>query len=377
MPSLKEAIESRESAERQTVQVGMGDRSYEIRIARDLLDRLGEETSDLLTAGAPAVVVTNDNLAELYGAKAIAALEPTGAERHLCVVPDGETHKTMATLGQILDFLVERKCPRQTTLYAVGGGVIGDMAGFAAAIYLRGISYVQVPTSSLAMVDASVGGKTAVDHPMGKNLIGAFHQPRRVVMDLSALDTQPVRAYRAGLAEIIKHGVIRDAELFEVLEKEIEALANRDPLLLAPIIRRNCEIKAAVVEADEREAGLRAILNFGHTLGHGVENLCFQSGMLHGEAVSIGMAGASLIACKMGLWSGQEHQRLKALLQAAKLPVAIPPLDTDALKDRMLRDKKVFGKKLRFVLPVRIGEVEIRDDVPESILLAAIEEMKD
>ncbi len=376
MASLRETIESGDSAGRQTVQVGMGDRSYEIRIGRELLERLGEETEDLLSEGAPAIVVTNDHLADLYGAKGIDAIASTGAECHLCVVPDGEAHKTMKTLNQILDFLVERKCPRQTMLYAVGGGVIGDMAGFAAAIYLRGISYVQVPTSSLAMADASVGGKTAVDHPLGKNLIGAFHQPVRVIMDLATLDTQPEKAYRAGLAEIIKHGVIRDAELFEVLEKEIEPLANRDPALLAPIIRRNCEIKAAVVEADEREAGLRAILNFGHTLGHGVENLCFESGMLHGEAVSIGMVGTSMIACKMGLWSEEEHQRLKALLQAAELPIAIPQIDTDDLKDRMLRDKKVFGKKLRFVLPLRIGEVAIRDDVPESILLSIIEEMK-
>ncbi|MCX7015246.1 MAG: 3-dehydroquinate synthase [Candidatus Sumerlaeota bacterium] len=357
------------------VRVGLGERSYEIHIGEGLIDRLGEEARPLL-GKAPAAVVTAEPLAISLGERALAGLRAADVEARMFAVPDGESAKTLETVSRILDFLVEHRLPRQSVLFAVGGGVIGDMVGFAAAIYLRGIDYVQVPTTLLAMVDSSVGGKTAVNHSKGKNLIGAFHQPRLVAADLTALASLPRREYRAGLAEIIKHGVIRDAELFETLEERIEPLAAREARLLGPIIRRNCEIKAAVVESDEREAGPRAILNFGHTIGHAVESLASGSGMLHGEAISIGMVGAGRIAVAMSLWAPQECERLRALLERAGLPTRMPPLATEAVLARMGHDKKIVGRTLRFVLPEAIGRVVLRDDVPADLLANAIEELK-
>ncbi len=358
-----------------TVEVGLGERAYPIRIGPGLIDRLGEEAAALFCAGAPGIVLTNDQLAPSWGERARAALLRAGIDARLFAVPEGESHKSMPTLNLVLDYLVETRAPRQTVLFAVGGGVVGDMAGFAAAIYMRGVPYVQVPTSLLAMVDSSVGGKTAVNHAKGKNLIGAFYQPRLVAADLAALETLPDREFRTGLAEMIKHGVIRDAALFETLEREMPALLRRDYSRLGPAVLRNCEIKAAVVEADERETGLRAILNYGHTLGHAVENLASKDGMLHGEAVAIGMAAAGAIAVKMGLWSAAEAARVEALIRAAGLPARIPPLDREALMDRMARDKKAVGTTLRFVLPEAIGRVAIRDDVPGEVLAETIEEM--
>ncbi len=361
----------------QTVPVHLGERSYEIRIGDRLIEQLGEQTEDLLSKDAPVVVVTTDPLVLPYGRPAQQALQKAGYESSLCAVPDGEGAKTMDNVNLILDHLVHHRLPRQSTLFAVGGGVIGDMAGFAAAIYLRGIPFVQVPTTLLAMVDSSVGGKTGVNHALGKNLIGAFYQPRRVVMDLRALATLPRREYISGLAEVIKHGVIRDAELFATLEKNAESLLAKDASLLGPVIRRNCEIKAAVVEADERETGERAHLNFGHTIGHGVETLAARFGMLHGEAVSIGMVGAARLAVKMNLWQADQAQRLESLLEAVGLPVRIPAiLPAEMILERMRHDKKVVGKTMRFVLPEAYGRVTIRSDVPEDMLRETIEEMR-
>jgi len=376
MSSLREAIAAYAPGQRQAARVGLGERSYEIHIGVGLLDRLGEEAKGLFTSAAPAAVITNEPLAPTLGRRARAGIEAAGVEAHLFAVPDGESAKSMATVSAVLDFLVERRLPRQSVLFAVGGGVVGDLAGFAAAIYLRGVAYVQVPTTLLAMADSSVGGKTAVNHPKGKNLIGAFHQPSLVAADLGTLATLPPRHYRAGLAEIIKHGVIRDAELFAVLEQNIGALAAREARLLGPVVQRNCQIKAAVVEADERETGLRAILNFGHTLGHAIESLAGPSGMLHGEAVSIGMVGAARIAVRMGLWAEDEAQRLRALLEAAGLPTRMPRLAAEAVLERMFHDKKIVGRTLRFVLPEAIGRVVVRDDVPGSLLGATIEELQ-
>jgi len=234
-----------------------------------------------------------------------------------------------------------------------------------------------VPTTLLAMVDSSVGGKTGVNHAKGKNLIGAFHQPKRVLIDLRALGTLPKRHYRSGLAEIIKHGVIRDALLFETLERNVESLVAKEASLLGPVIQQNCQIKASVVEADEREAGERAHLNFGHTIGHAVETLAAHEGMLHGEAVAIGMVGAGRIARKMGMWPEDSQRRLEALLEAIELPVRIPGhLPVEEILERMTHDKKVVGKTLRFVLPVSIGSVVIRDDVPDTVLRGTIEELR-
>ena len=362
----------------QTVHVNLAERSYDILIGDGLINQLAQHTNDLLSKKASVVVVTTEPLAAEYGGPARIVLENAGYEASLCVVPDGENAKTMATLNLMLDHMVEHRLPRQSTLFAVGGGVIGDMAGFAAAIYLRGIPFIQVPTTLLAMVDSSVGGKTGVNHPLGKNLIGAFHQPKRVLIDLHSLATLPKRHYRSGLAEIIKHGVIRDAELFATLEKNAEAIVAKEASLLAPVIRRNCEIKAAVVEADERETGERAHLNFGHTIGHGVETLAAPSGMLHGEAVAIGMVGAGRIAVAIGLWHAEDQARLESLLKAVGLPVSIPTeLPTEVIIDRMRHDKKVVGKTMRFVLPEAMGKVIIRDDIPETLLRETIEGMKE
>jgi 3-dehydroquinate synthase len=312
--------------------------------------------------GADCLVVTNETVAPLYQQ----ALEASLPDRDIrsIALPDGERFKTMETMLSILDRLVELGAGRDTTLLALGGGVVGDITGFAAASYMRGVDFIQVPTTLLAQVDSSVGGKTGVNHPGGKNLIGAFHQPRMVMIDTDTLTTLPDRELRAGLAEVIKYGAIADAEFFGWLELNMDALLERDGPALAHAIRRSCEIKAAVVADDEREAGRRAILNFGHTFGHAIERCQGYGEWLHGEAVAAGM----LMACELSGLDPKDIGRVRDLVAAAGLPVKAPALGEAELRDAMGMDKKVLGKKLRFVLLKSLGEAFVTSDVDDSTL---------
>jgi 3-dehydroquinate synthase len=291
------------------------------------------------------------------------------------VIEAGEDQKTPATVGLIHDAAFARRLERGSLIVALGGGVVGDMAGFAAATWLRGIAVVQVPTTLLAMVDAAIGGKTGVNHPGGKNLIGAFHQPRLVLIDPSSLATLPEREFRAGMAEVIKYGVIGDSELLAELEANGPQLASLNTLsaeLLQRILVRSAAAKAKVVAADEHEGGLRAILNYGHTLGHVVETLCGYGTYLHGEAVGLGMLAAGEISLAMGLWSASDQARQRAVIAAAGLPLAWPALNPDAVLACLQGDKKVREGQVRFVLPTGIGRVEIRSDVSEATIRSAL-----
>jgi 3-dehydroquinate synthase len=333
--------------------------------------------------GTKVLVVTNPVVNDHYGATALASLQAAGFAASALVIEAGEDQKTPATVTQIHDAAFDRKLERGSLIVALGGGVVGDMAGFAAATWLRGIAVVQVPTTLLAMVDAAIGGKTGVNHPGGKNLIGAFHQPRLVLIDPAVLTTLPVREFRAGMAEVIKYGVINDAPLFA----ELEAAAASDPetglasieavgpALLQRLLERSAGAKARVVAADEREGGLRAILNYGHTIGHVIEALCGYGTYLHGEAVGLGMLAAGDIACAMGLWSAQEQARQRALINAAGLPLVMPALEPAAVLDCLQGDKKVRDGRVRFVLPTSIGAVVIRDDVAAETITAVLAQL--
>ena len=331
-----------------TLTVELGERSYPIVIGSGLLGGdfdLGEHIR-----GGDCLVVSNETVAPLYLDK----LLPNLGDRQVSSIalPDGEAHKTVATMQRILDKLVEARANRDTTVVALGGGVVGDIAGFAAACYMRGVNFVQVPTTLLAQVDSSVGGKTGVNHPQGKNLIGAFHQPQAVLIDTDTLQTLPDRELSAGLAEVIKYGAICDAEFFNWLEDNMALLVHRDANALAHAIRRSCECKAEVVAEDEREAGRRAILNFGHTFGHAIEHCQGYGEWLHGEAVAAGM----IMAAKLSGLPAIDLERLRALIAAAGLPLEPPSISGDDWMAAMGMDKKVQGKQLRFVLLRNLGE---------------------
>jgi 3-dehydroquinate synthase len=329
------------------------------------------------------LVVSNPVVQEHYGAAALAALERAQLDASLLVVEAGEEQKTPATVARIHDGAFARRLERGSLIVALGGGVVGDMAGFAAATWLRGIAVVQVPTTLLAMVDAAIGGKTGVNHAGGKNLIGAFHQPRLVLIDPTTLATLPEREFRAGMAEVIKYGVIGDADLFAQLEAAAQgdpagALASIEavgPSLLQTLLERSAAAKARVVAADEHEGGLRAILNYGHTLGHAVETLCGYGTWLHGEAVALGMLAAGEIAVAMGLWSQADQDRQRALVAAAGLPLRWPDLNPEAVLLCLQGDKKVREGRVRFVLPTAVGAVEIRDDVEPATIRAALAQL--
>jgi 3-dehydroquinate synthase len=337
-----------------TITVDLGSRSYPIVIGRKLLNG-GFDLSGYVK-GSDCLVVSNVTVAPLYGE----TLAPNLIGKNISIIelPDGEAHKTVATMQTILDRLVASGANRDTTLIALGGGVVGDIAGFAAACYMRGVAFVQIPTTLLAQVDSSVGGKTGVNHAGGKNLVGAFHQPEAVLIDTDTLTTLPDRELRAGLAEVIKHGVICDVELFAWLESNIDALLARDPAALAHAIQRCCEIKAAVVAEDEREAGRRAILNFGHTFGHAIEHCQGYGEWLHGEAVAAGM----VMAAELSGLGETELQRLRKLLLRAGLPVQPPVIMADDWLRAMGMDKKVRQKQLRFVLLSALGEAYFTAD---------------
>lgn len=352
----------------QTVSVNLGQRSYPIELGQGLLSRVGELLKAQGASGRVGIV-SNPPVAELYGEEVRESLRSAGYDTALVLIPEGEAHKNAASLGLIYDALVEHRFDRSATLVALGGGVIGDVTGFAAATFLRGIGFVQVPTTLLAQVDASVGGKTGVNHQQGKNLIGAFHQPRLVVIDLKTLRTLPEREFAAGMAEVIKHGIIEDAGFFGSLEAEMDALRRLDPAAVEAAVAASCRIKAAVVEQDEREDDRRAILNFGHTIGHALESFTGYERFLHGEAVAIGMIQAAALSAGQGLCSAAELERIEALVRRAGLPWRIP--DDIALGDLvagMALDKKSHAGKVRFVLCEGIGRTRFQWFSPAEIV---------
>lgn len=355
----------------QTVTVNLGQRSYPIQIGEGLLSRVGEAMKAQGMGGRVAVV-SNPQVAELYLEEAQGSLREAGYETAAVLIPEGEPHKDTESLGRIYDALVERRFDRSATLVALGGGVVGDVAGFAAATFLRGIGYVQVPTTLLAQVDASVGGKTAVNHRRGKNLIGAFHQPRLVVIDPGTLRTLPRREFAAGMAEVIKHGVIEDAAFFGFLEDEMDALLRMDSAAVETAVAASCRIKAAVVEQDEREDDRRAILNFGHTIGHALESFTGYERFLHGEAVAIGMVLAAALSAGRGLCSTEDLGRIEGLVRRVGLPWRLPDdVAPEDLVAGMALDKKSHAGKIRFVLCEGIGSTRFQwfsaDEIVRSL----------
>ncbi|WP_323953838.1 3-dehydroquinate synthase [Aeromonas hydrophila] len=356
------------------LKVELGERSYPIEIAAGLLQHAEVLTQTI--KGKRVMIVTNTVVAPLYLERIVQLLSGYQVE-HL-ILPDGEAYKTLATFERIMSALLETNHGRDTTLIALGGGVIGDVVGFAAASYQRGIPFIQVPTTLLSQVDSSVGGKTAVNHPLGKNMIGAFYQPRHVVIDTECLQTLPAREFAAGMAEVIKYGIIWDVEFFCWLEANMSRLQALEPAALAYAIRRCCEIKADVVGQDETEHGVRALLNLGHTFGHAIEAEKGYGNWLHGEAVAAGTMLAANTALARGDVTEQQVDRIRALLLAANLPVQAPPeMDFAAFIRHMRRDKKVLEGKLRLVLPVGIGHAQVVADVSDAELLAVIESGRD
>ncbi|SMP53085.1 bifunctional shikimate kinase/3-dehydroquinate synthase AroKB [Noviherbaspirillum suwonense] len=357
-------------AEPITLQVDLGERSYPISIGQSLLAH-GKLVADAVS-GERAAVVTNTVVGPLYLDALVQSLRAAGKRVTEIVLPDGEEEKTWENLQRIYDGLLRDQCDRKTTVIALGGGVVGDMAGFAAATYMRGVPFVQVPTTLLAQVDSSVGGKTGINHPLGKNMIGAFYQPRAVVADTATLATLPPRELSAGLAEVIKHGAIIDAPFFDWIEANIGRLMARDPEALAYAIRRSCEIKADVVRQDEREGGLRAILNFGHTFGHAIESGMGYGQWLHGEAVGCGMVMAADLSQRLGLIDAAERERVAALVRAAGLPDVAPDLGAERWLELMQVDKKNEGGQIRFILLKPLGAPLITT-VPQDALLATLQ----
>jgi 3-dehydroquinate synthase len=347
-----------------TLKVELGDRSYPILIGEGLLRQ-----SELVRQHVPArniLIVSNTTVAPLYMESLTAALR---AERVVeATLPDGEAHKTLATVSRVLDVLVANRFGRDCTVVALGGGVVGDMAGFAAACYQRGVAYVQVPTTLLAQVDSSVGGKTGVNHPGGKNLIGAFHQPDAVLADTATLATLPVRELRAGLAEVIKYGLICDAPFFDWLEANMDRLLAADPAALAHVVKRSCEIKAQIVGRDEREHGDRALLNLGHTFGHAVESATHYTRWLHGEAIGAGLLMAAAMSQECGLIDAAQVDRLRHLLERVGLPVKIDGVPPSVALEHMRIDKKVQGGRMRLVLLRAIGDSFVTADYSEPAL---------
>lgn len=319
------------------------------------------------------MLVTNQTLAPLYLDRVRGVLENSGVHVDQVILPDGEQHKSLTVLDQVFTALLAKPHGRDTTIVALGGGVIGDLAGFAAASYQRGVRFIQVPTTLLSQVDSSVGGKTAVNHPLGKNMIGAFYQPVSVVIDLDCLKSLPARELSSGLAEVIKYGIILDRDFFLWLEENIEAVRALQHDALAYCIRRCCEIKAAVVAADERESGMRALLNLGHTYGHAIEAEMGYGNWLHGEAVAAGMVMAAHTARRLGQFSVEDVERVKSLLIRAGLPVNGPmQMTPESYLPHMMRDKKVLAGELRLVLPTAIGQSEVRGGVAHDMVLASI-----
>lgn len=349
-----------------TLTVGLGERSYPIHIGNDLLDH-----AELLKDAIPSkrvAIVTNTTIAPLYLEKLLHTMQAIDVSSVTVILPDGEVYKNSDTLNLIYDALLTNRCERNTPLVALGGGVIGDMTGYAAATYLRGVPFIQIPTTLLSQVDSSVGGKTGINHPLGKNMIGAFYQPQLVLIDFSTLDTLPDEELSAGLAEVIKYGLIRDLPFLDWLEQNMDKLLARDAEALQYAIARSCQNKAEVVGNDERESGERALLNLGHTFGHAIENGMGYGAVLHGQAVAIGTMMAADLSQRLGWISEQDVARTRRLFERANLPTEGPPsLDIETYMQLMGLDKKVVGGKLRFVLLEAMGYAVV-SEVPEDML---------
>ena len=356
---------SKVSSTRQRVQIDLGERSYPIQIGSGLLD--SPATWSGVPASSQALIVSNTTVVPLYAARLQQAIAARHRQIHVVSLPDGEEHKNWQVLNLIFDALLGKACDRKTVLYALGGGVVGDMTGFAAASYMRGVPFVQVPTTLLAQVDSSVGGKTAINHPLGKNMIGAFYQPQLVVCDLDTLGSLPAREFSAGLAEVIKYGPIADMDFLSWIEANIDGLNQRDPALLAHAVRRSCEIKAWVVGQDEKESGLRAILNFGHTFGHAIEAGLGYGQWLHGEAVGCGMVMALDLSHRLGLVDLAFVDRITRLVQRAGLPIVGPALGAQRYLELMQVDKKAEAGEIKFVVIDKPGSALVRSAPSELV----------
>lgn len=355
-----------------TLHVALGDDSYAIVVGTGLLNRVGEHLTPHIKSNK-VLIVTDAFVKARYVPVIHQSLVDSELDVNTIEVPAGEESKSLTQFSRIQDSLVAHQLDRGSTLIALGGGVIGDLGGFAASVYMRGIPYVQIPTTLQAQVDASVGGKTAINHPKGKNLIGAFHQPKLVLIDVDTLKTLPQRDIRAGLIEVIKMGVIRDEPLFQMVEENLEAILNLEDATLIEMISSACLNKAEIVAKDEKENNLRMVLNYGHTFGHALEALTHYNRYRHGEAVSIGMNCAAHLAVNLGMFSEADFQRQRTLLNRAKLPLTFPlDLKPEAIHDAMYLDKKTLGGKLRLILPTCIGEVVIRNDIDDQHVLEAI-----
>ena len=351
----------------ESLSVALGSRAYPIHIGAGLISSAALYAPHLRGSAA---VVTNEVVAPLYLGPLKAALAPARVVE--IVLPDGERTKTWETLNRVFDALLGARLGRDTLIVALGGGVIGDLAGFAAAVYQRGVPFLQVPTTLLAQVDSSVGGKTAINHPAGKNMIGAFHQPSAVISDVATLDTLPERELRAGIAEVIKHGLALDAPFFEWIEANVEKLARKDRNALMHAVRRSCELKAAIVEQDERESGARALLNFGHTFGHAIEAATGYGAWLHGEAVAAGMVMACELSRLMGHLRKTDVERVRKVVERAGLPVAGPALAPERLLELMTLDKKAARGRTRFVVLEALGRARLAADVDDAQVRRAV-----
>jgi len=348
------------------LRVELGERSYPLHIGEGLVDRAALFAPHV--GGRRAAIVTNDTVAPLYADRLEEALRVAGARVQRIVLRDGEAFKTWESLERIYAALLEARADRRTVVVALGGGVVGDIAGFAAATYQRGIAHVQVPTTLLAQVDSSVGGKTAINHPLGKNMIGAFHQPDAVIADTATLATLPPRELAAGLAEVVKYGAIHDAAFLDWIEANAQKLLRRESASLALAIERSCAIKAEIVAADERESGVRALLNFGHTFGHAIESAAGYGAWLHGEAVAAGMVLAARLSARTGRITNAEADRLKRLIDMLGLPVAPPRFPLETWLEFMGRDKKNEGGRITLVLLEALGRAAVVRDTPEPAL---------
>ena len=353
-----------------TLTVDIKDQPYPIHIGPGLLDRAELITPHL--AQKRVVIVTNTTVGPLYSARLRDTLAAAGVESFEIVLPDGETHKNWQTLNQIFDQLIEKRCERKTTLIALGGGVVGDMTGFAAATYQRGAPYIQIPTTLLAQVDSAVGGKTAINHPQGKNMIGAFYQPKLVLADTDLLSTLPKREFSAGMAEVIKYGLIRDLPFFEWLEANIERIMAREQDAIIHAIYESCRNKAEVVAQDEMENGIRAILNLGHTFGHAIETASGYGTWLHGEAVAMGIMLAADLSRRDGRFPKASIARIRAILHRAELPTTSPDMSFETYWELMMHDKKISDGKVSFILMDRIGNAHIKNDVLRQTVLSTL-----
>ena len=350
----------------QTLNVNLNERSYPIHIGQGIISQAALITPHLKRKSV--AIVTNTTIAPLYLSKLVATLKSADIKVVEIILPDGEAYKNSDTLNIIYDALLNNRCDRNTTLIALGGGVIGDLTGYAAATYLRGVPFIQIPTTLLSQVDSSVGGKTGINHPLGKNMIGAFYQPQLVLADIDTLKTLPSRELSAGLAEVIKYGLIRDADFFDWCETNIQALLAIEPQVMSYAIYRSCQNKAEVVAADERETGDRALLNLGHTFGHAIENAMGYGVWLHGEAVAAGTVMAADLSQRSGWLSSAQYQRIVSLFVAANLPVQAPNLGVQKYLDLMGMDKKVEDGKIRLILQQGIGRAVITSDYDAALL---------